>query len=301
MAKIINPYKIRREDIKRPTRDELKKVLSDITDMLNFISYDIKKSNLGRNYPKYAEFLSLSAIALCNKLRSISKIDKYLDEVNSLLRDLIELIVDVFWLYHFYKKSPKNAELLSERFFMFRSKKIIYNNEFSKKFINDPFLKEIININQLNEINKKEDKKITNYEFYNNKLSFKKGKSQKEKNLLKKQRENWRAHPLVITDINEILWSKRCELAKVCVKEIANLKEAPYHLDLKFLSGFTHWDPIQGIQYSEKVRNTLFDRNFNIALCFALDFIALTGKLREIKKPSEKFVRIKHKLYYFST
>lgn len=301
MVKIINPYQISRKDIERPTRDTLRNALNDITDMLNSINYNITRSAFGRNSPEYSKLLSLAATVLCNKLRSIYKLDNYIDEANSLLRDLIELIVDVFWLYHYYQKSPKNTELLSERFFMFRSKLLIENNELSIKITDDPFLRDIINTKKLSDVNQEYEQEIKNYEFYSSVLKSKKNKTNKDKNFLKKQKENWRAHPQIISATNEISWFKRCELAQISAKEIANLKEAPYHFDLKFLSGFTHWDPIQGLDYSEKIRKTLFDKNFNTALSFALDFIALTFKIREVKKAPEKFVRTKYSIHYFST
>ena len=68
-------------------------------------------------------------------------------------------------------------------------------------------------------------------------------------------------------------WADRCERAVQLVREIANLKYAPYLNNLKRLSAYTHWDSQQIQEFSDTFRQALFDRYLNIAIGFVHDSI----------------------------
>ena len=86
------------------------------------MSYQIKKSLESKELTIYCKFNSVSCNSVFENLNAIVRLgSNYLNQIFTLSRNFYELIIDNFWLYHFYRGNPDVAEDIAERFFVFHN------------------------------------------------------------------------------------------------------------------------------------------------------------------------------------
>ncbi len=252
MNKFSNPQKFSRDQISRPPSTQLLEVSVNTHEEVCNLARNVRKSLTLESSPHFRNFIALALEALGKKLLVIKRIGtNYIPEVGSIQRDLTELVVDFFWVASYYREDPKIAEQLSEQFFLSKKKAYLAQYQFAKSIMkSDVFLKEFFDKGELAR-QKKEAHEILS---------------------LKTVPKEWRRIPDVISN-KKSQWADRCERAVQLVREIANLKYAPYLNNLKRLSAYTHWDSQQIQEFSDTFRQALFDRYLNIAIGFVHDSI----------------------------
>jgi len=61
-----------------------------------------------------------------------------------------------------------------------------------------------------------------------------------------------------------VKWEKRSEIANEIARELVNFKNAPFYENLKHLSAYNHWDPIQNNNLSDTDNNLFYTRTLNL-------------------------------------
>ena len=89
--------------------------------------------------------------------------------------------------------------------------------------------------------------------------------------------------------------------AKEISEKLVNFKNAPYLENLKYLSAYNHWDPIQTNILNDTNNNRFYARTLNLLLCISLDFLNLQYRIRGIDKsrPSN-FIKAVNLIFYSS-
>jgi len=290
MKQILNPNKLIRQHINCPTKEDLLKAKKLINSELSDRRYNIKKYLEEKKYPNYGNFIAISFDAIFNNLSAICHLGpNYLNQIFTLSRNYQEIIVDNLWLYSFYIQNPQKAEDISERFFYIGKKNYINQLQYNINVCGKDIFFRDISIENL-KIKKRElENSISGYK-HRGKLSF--------------QIKNWRGHPIYFPknkDQDNIQWANRSKIAGDTAKDYINLKYSPFEKNLKLLSSYNHWDPMQIDEIGENNRDLLFCRTLNILLGFALDLLNIQYQIRGIKKDRpHNFVRAVNLIVYSS-
>jgi hypothetical protein len=243
------------------------------------IARNVRKSEALDKTRRFREFIAVSLEAVSKKLIAIKRIGPmYIPEAGSILRDLTEVAVDFFWVGSYYNEKKEIAEQLSEQFFLSEPRAFLEQSAFGKDAMkNDLFLGK----------------------FFDAEAWDKKEKEAKQVLSKRSLGKEWREISGVISEA-ETRWKQRCARAASLVEIAANLKFAPYHSNLKVLSGYTHWDSVQTQTWGDEFAQALFDRDLNVAIGFTHDVI--NGACHFSKLPIPEKVRtLRHRFHYMST
>lgn len=286
MKKILNPNKLIRNDVKCPTIDDLIKAKELICLVLGDCRFQIKKFLNSKELINYGRFIAVSCDSIFNNLNAVSRLgSNYLNQIFTLSRNFHEIVIDNLWMYSFYEEDPEIAEEIAERFFVFsRKSNIQYLKETLPILDIDIFLRDVDKQILLNKIEKSQ-KYIQDYKFYGN----------------KKLIYNWRAHPKYFKSLKDVDWRHKSKIAKEISEKLVNFKNAPYLENLKYLSAYNHWDPIQTNILNDTNNNRFYARTLNLLLCISLDFLNLQYRIRGIDKsrPSN-FIKAVNLIFYSS-
>jgi hypothetical protein len=290
---IENADKISRGEIPRPSRQSLFEAVLATYEELHNRARHLPRLEAFKEIPQTAKFFGTCYKQCGEKLMVIKKLEDYLVESLSIQRDLTELVVDCFWMASYLQESRVNAEKLSTRFFKMLNKNYLGQFELVNQIMpNDPFVKGCHNQTERERNLKTVSADVDGYLFIDPKAST---------SLRKEQGKNWRAHPELINDINQIKWPARCERAKTLSEGLYNLQDAPYLKNLTYLSSYTHWDPVQTGSFTDCLLAGTFDRSLNVALGFSHDILNVYYFLARIDDPPKHIVECRNKFIYFST
>ncbi len=282
MPRIITDFqRLDKTALPRPTLDALKEVVSDTYKELWRLIQEIGLANHLRKHRPFQRYVAWSLKAIGRKLMAIRRLSPYDHEANSLLRDLTEVVMDLFWLYSFYAQDPKDGEALADRFFKFGAKAFLEEARAAQKvLLDDTFLGDFFDPANFQREIEEAQRLVAGYAFADPNAAAQ---------LRREQDKNWRALPELIGDVKDVKWHARCRRAETAVQDVANLKYAPYYKNLKLLSAYTHWDPLQASDPPEEQRLARFCRTLNIAIGFAHDTINLGYHL--LNRPLPENVR----------
>lgn len=290
---ISNADRISRNDIPRPSRQDLFDAVLTTYEEFHDRARDLPRLDAFREIPQTAKYFSTCYRQCGEKLMAIKKLESYLVESLSIQRDLTELVVDCFWMASHLRESRENAEKLAARFFKMLKRGYLSQHELAIQIMpNDPFLRDCFDQNQRERDVHSVRTELDGYQFIDPNASA---------GLQKVQKRDWRAHPDIISDPNQVKWPARCEKASTLSQGLNNLQDAPYLKNLKYLSGFTHWDPVQTGGYSNCMLAGTYDRSLNVALGFAHDILNVYYYLARIDEPPRRIVECRSKFVYFST
>ena len=275
---ITDPQKIPRDLVKRPTREQLEDVICRTYDLGFRIARETRRSEALSDYAYFRSFMAASLEGCCNKLFVIKRIgEQYIPEAGSILRDLTEIVVDVFWVLSHFKQDKDLAELLGRQFACSHLKQFLQQSKQAREGHRlDHFLKDV-NKEEWEELRRKAKAEIRGV----------------------KLGSNWRYVTERITH-SDYRWDRRCPRAAKVAARIVNLQYAPYLKNLEILSAYTHWDSAQCQQFSDDLRARLFDRYMNIAIGFTHDVITVACKVSDQRVPEECVIK-RHEFIYMST
>lgn len=285
--------RISQNDIPRPSRQDLFDAVLITYDEFYDRARGFPRLDAFREIQQTAKYFSTCYKQCGEKLMAIKKLEKFLVESLSIQRDLTELVVDCFWMASHLRESRENAEKLAIRFFKMLQRGYLDQYELVGQIMpNDPFLRDCFDQSERERSAQLVRSEIEGYQFIDPSASS---------NLKKEQGKNWRTHPDIISDVSQVKWPARCDKARTLSQGLNNLQDAPYLRNLNYLSGFTHWDPVQIGGYSDCMLAGTYDRSLNVALGFSHDILNVYYYLAKIEEPPRRIVECRNKFVYFST
>lgn len=279
-----------------PTLETLKR-LSNLTYtevcslILHFDKIKEESSKFTRRFLRDSIQLSAERVLAINLLSA-----RFLNDVFTIQRVLLEANVDLLWLYSHFLNNPENAEKIAKRFFQFAADSFVENSEYFKLIEkDDPFIgkvKEKVDF----------DKQVESAKNLNLIQIL---DPNANKDLQKLQRSDWRALPNVIQSGKEISFRKRAEIAADIIFRISKLQHAPYFHNWKVLCNFAHWSGLQYRYIDEELAEQLYIRSINISLGFVHDMINVCFDFLKIYFPDitipESVRAIRLQFHWFKT
>jgi len=294
MGRIItDPRKLHRDQVQRPSSDKLSELAGQTDSELTAKAKDVRTASKLKSWPNFRSYVAHCMDATGRKLMAISRLQKnYLPEAQSIFRDLTEVVVDLFWVYGYFRECNSTGERIAERFYKFPAHVFLKTAEqFRQVAPTDHFLAEPYTTAKIKQLEDDAKQNLRSYVVIDKNA---------DTELRWLQDTEWRALPGVVRTRSDAKWKARCERAASEVVQIANLKDAPYHWDLATLSAYAHWDPQQTVKIDEKEQVALADRDLNIALGFAHDALNLAYRLLGIDPP-EQVTIMRQQFIYMST
>ena len=269
-AKIItDPKNLERDQVDCPSLCQLEQVALITFRLAVDMSRHVARAEALEDTQHYRRFISACLKSMSYKMLAIKRLGpNYISETRAIFRVHIEIAVDFFWLADHYKRQKEHAELLSKQFFLFGNKQFLETFPGEEALRQDHFLKP-----------------FASNEGWSKALQS--ARNQIKGALLKGN--DWRIASGV-TKRDDCYWDARCKRAVKHAEQMANLKFAPFHRNLKMLSSYSHWDSIQIQEYEEDIRTALFARDLNIAIGFVHDVMTGTCLLADLEPPEEALV-----------
>ena len=279
-AKIItDPRNLKRDQVACPSLSQLEQVALTTLDLAVDMSRHVQKSESLEDTQHYRRFISACLKSMSYKMIAIKRLGlNYISEARAIFRVHTEIAVDFFWLADHYKHQKEHAELLSKQFFLFGTKQFLETFPGEKALRQDHFLKPFAGKEGWLKALKSARKGITGASLKGN---------------------DWRIAPGV-TNRDDCYWNARCKRAVKHAEQMANLKSAPFHRNLKTLSSYSHWDSIQIQEYEEDIKTAFFARDLNIAIGFVHDVMTGACSLADLELPMEA-IMVRQRFLYMST
>lgn len=252
--------------------------LKKMEELSNSLFLAIRKKKC--EYPYFAAHLQLAIKDATNKAYAISRLNGYyLNEIYILYRNLIEVVIDMFWIFSFKDIDDNSVEILSKRFFMFSSFVFLKYGESTEwnidnnKFLNDnkekfglesqiEAAKKYLNITEM------EDTKA------NNKLR-------------KKQRQEWRLLPNYHKDSNEIIFKNRADSAEPLFRKICVCQEYSFSIDYQVLSKYVHPYSLRfDLTMDSYASDSIYLQMLNRSICCSMYLVTLYLELHAMDKPT---------------
>ena len=204
MPRIITDFqRLDKTALPRPTLDTLKEVAEDTDGELRRLIREIGQANHLRKHRPFQRDVAWSLKAIGRKLMAIQRLFRYDHEANSLLRDLHEVVVDLFWLCSFYAQDPKDGEALADRFFKFGAKVFLEEAQTAQRvLLDDTFLRDFFDPANFQREIEEARRLVAGYAFVDPNAAAQ---------LRREQGKNWRALPELIGDVEDVKWHARCE------------------------------------------------------------------------------------------
>ena len=252
----------------RPKRDTLLLALNEAYEYCDLLGRETKNAQKLINYSNVSSFLSNCFVHVGNKLLAIKKLgNTFRNEVFSIHRDAIEIVVDASWIWYYFDfvNKPETAESICTQFFLNPPARFISEFNFiSQLYPRDPFVKDFFNEEKLNSHLDRARKKVGSYK-YQFDWRYLDGFHDKKK-------MEWK-------------WQTRCEKTRIVMEKLANLKNADLYRNLSELSAYTHWDSFQTQYTEEEIEEAIFDKNLNALIGIVHDLIQLGYHVIEAKIP----------------
>ena len=270
-AKIItDPKNLARDQVDCPSLCQLEQVARTTFDLAVDMSRHVARAEALEDTQHYRRFISACLKSMSHKMLAIKRLGpNYISEARAILRVHTEIAVDFFWLADHYRDQKEHADLLSKQFFLFGNKQFLETFPAEEALGQDHFLKPFVS---------KEGW-----------LKAMKSAARKEIKGVLLKGNDWRIASGV-TEKDDCRWDARCKRAIKHAEEMANLKFAPFHRNLKMLSSYSHWDSIQTQEYKEDLKKALFARDLNIAIGFVHDVMTGACSLAHLDPPEEAIV-----------
>ena len=282
-AKIItDPKNLERDQVVCPSLCQLEQVALITFRLAVDMSRHVARAEALEDTQHYRRFISACLKSMSYKMLAIKRLGpNYISEVRAIFRVHTEIAVDFFWLADHYKRQKEHAELLSKQFFLFGSKQFLETFPGEEALRQDPFLKP-----------------FASKEGW---LKSMKGAARKEIKGVLLKGNDWRIASGV-TNRKTASWDARCKHAIKHAEQMANLKSAPFHRNLKMLSSYSHWDSTQIQEHDEEdLRTALFARDLNIAIGFVHDVMTGACSLAHLGEPPEEAIATRQRFPYMST
>ena len=272
---------LQRDQVAPPSLPQLEDVARTTFEHAVTMSRHVEKDTALDGTPHYRRFIAACLKSMSYKMFAIKRLGgTYLSEARAILRVHTEIAVDFFWLADHYRNQKEHADLLSKQFFLFHNKQFLkqfldQGNEAEEALVQDPFLRRLVTKENLLEDIQAAREQLGEISLKGN---------------------NWRMAS-GITQEKDCQWNARCKRAAKVAEEMVNLKFAPFHRNLKMLSGYSHWDSIQTQEYEEELRTALFARDLNIAIGFVHDVMTGTCSIAHLEIPEAAIIARQHFIY----
>lgn len=276
---IADPKDPERDQVPCPSLRQLAQVAVKTFELAGDMSRHVAIAKPLEDTHHYRRFISACLKSMSYKMLAIKRLGpNYISEARAIFRVHTEIAVDFFWLADHYRDQSEHADLLSKQFFLFGNKQFLDTFPGEEALRQDHFMKPFANEKGWLEALASARKTI-------------KGASLKG--------SDWRIASGV-TKRDDCYWDARCKRAVKHAEQMANLKSAPFHRNLKMLSSYSHWDSIQIQEYEEDIRTALFARDLNIAIGFVHDVMTGACSLAQRELPVEA-IAIRQQFVYSST
>lgn len=254
-----------------PSREILYLAVDEASEYCQTLSYEIKRTQTILLYPKYPNvknFYSDCFSVLSKKILAVKKLEsKYRNEVNSICRDLTEIIIDGSWIWYYFEVEKNNglAEILCKQFYLNPKAHFIYNFKLNKSlYLQNPFFKKYYSLEKLEKQFQSFQKIVGTYKY------------QKKWRIIKGE-----------IDFNQAKWKNRCEKAALVMEQCANLKNSDLYHNLSLLSAFSHWDGFQVESEDREIEEAVFDHNLNAHIGLIHDMINLGYHILSLEIPEK--------------
>ncbi len=272
IIRIKNPT---RSSLPRPTRDQLFSTAESVWNHCEAHAHDIEAK--GNDIDRF--LASCLRVASSNLMAIVKLSAAYHSECGSIMRNLVETCVDYFWVASFFEAQPAKAERIASNFFLYgKSKYLEAEPAYRNYAVSDVFLRDVPSPFADEEVLNRCRKELEGRIF---------GKT-------------WRFDPEIFAKESETSWRSRCEAAATFAERSVNLKGAPYLINLRTYSSYSHFDPAQIDMRPSLFRDRLYDRNLNIAIGFCFDMLTYSYLRMKWKHP-EELMMLQHNFIWFST
>ena len=274
MNTLVDIYRPLKSSVPRPTRQALEDTVEKMWMHAENQAHELRKG------PELDQFYAAALDSAFSSLKAIKFLSApYRTQCGAILRLLVEVCVDFFWVASLEKNKSPIGRTLASHFFRFSDWKFDQlAHDYPERFKDDVFLRDLTSPYSDPTLHDKAIAQASGVTFQG----------------------NWREETSLLPKLGDVTWTGRATIASAFVEKHQNLKGAPYLNNLRILSSFAHFDPAHIAEFSTDYFDAIFDRNLNIALGFAMDMLLYSYKHKGWEPP-QSLTMLNHGFVYFST
>lgn len=200
------------------------------------------------------------------KLSAIAKLGAtFRNESLSITRDLFEIIVDLWWVWHYYEHNREVAEKICSQFCLNGPARFIEDfDSILKNYTSDPFVKKHYTKERLEDYLEKAKRRVGSYYY----------------------KKNWRTVKGNV-EYKDTLFQAKASKAKQVIKTFTKFDVNTLEQNWIILCSYTHWDSQQTQFEDSDAEQLIFNRNLNATLVNVFVLIEFGYHILEIRLPNK--------------